>query len=576
MENIFVAIASYRDRECQWTLKNLFEAARFPERIAVGICWQFDPELDRECFSEPCPRPGQVQVIDVPLADARGACWAKAKALSLLGEQEYVLLIDSHMRFAEGWDVEMIEMLRQTGNPRAFLSTYPAGYVPPDERRFNTPRLVPVKFFERVMSMNSVLLDMPRPLPSYLMAGGYLFGHREMFVEVPYDPHIYFIGEEVTHAARYYTHGWDGHTPHKCLIHHYYERKEAPHHWDDDKERWPEINRRSYKRIRHVLGIERTADAEALLEIERYGIGQRRTLEQFQAAIGVNFKALLIDRKRQESIAAIEQHLARPQLPRADHEIDALGVHACRHGQFLLPGNDAYIGKAMTEYGEWTEGLLKLLAALFAPGAHVVEVGAGFGAHAIPLARLAGAEGRLTAIEQSQRMVDLLHANRVLNQVDNLHIVHAHAGPQTGAVEIDEPVFRTEGGNFGMIKHRPMADWQKMVPSLMLDGENWGPVDCLVIDTPGAVAEVLAGARRLLASQRPVLLVNADNAGDAERSGEILRQAGYHLWRHVCPFFVADNFFQCQENLFGGLASQSLIALPDGRDISALGALPQA
>lgn len=572
MERIFVAIASYRDRECQWTLKDLFEAARFPERISVGICWQFDPEADQECFSEPCPRPEQVQIVNVALADARGACWAKAKALSLMADQEYVLLIDSHMRFAPGWDVAMLEMLQQTGNPKAFLSTYPAGYVPPNERRFNTPRLAPVKFFERVMSMNSVLLEMPKPLPSYLVAGGYLFGHREMFREVPYDPYIYFIGEEVTHAARYYTHGWDGYTPHQCVIHHYYERKAAPRHWDDEKDRWPKINRSSYNRVRHVLGIERTADADALIEVDKYGIGSQRTLAQFQAAIGVNFNAMLIDRKRQESLPAIEQHLAKPVPPRSDHEIHNLGVYACRHGHFLLPRNDAYIGKSMIEYGEWTEGLLRLLAGLFAPGAHVVEVGAGFGAHAIPLARLVGADGMVTAVEQSRRMIDLLHANLALNQVDNLRVVHAHADQLPGAVEVDEPSFKTEGGNFGMLKHRPLNDWRQMVRGLALDGETWGAVDCLVVDTPGEVANVLAGARRLLAAQRPVVVINGDNAADAEHSGELLGVAGYRLWKHSCPFYEPDNFFLNRQNQFGGLASRILVALPDERDISGLGA----
>ena len=33
---IFVAIAAYRDPELQWTLRDLFERARHPDRIEVG------------------------------------------------------------------------------------------------------------------------------------------------------------------------------------------------------------------------------------------------------------------------------------------------------------------------------------------------------------------------------------------------------------------------------------------------------------------------------------------------------------------------------------------------------------
>ncbi len=315
MNRIFVAIASYRDPECQWTLKDLFESATHPQRILVGICWQFDPESDQSCFTLPNPRPEQTRVIKVGLNETRGACWAKSQALSLRNGEEYVLLIDSHMRFAPGWDVEMIDMLTSIDNPQAFLSTYPAGYEPPNQRRFSTPRLAPVKFFERIMSQNSVLLEMPRPMESSLVAGGYLFGFAEMFDQVPYDPHIYFIGEEITHAARYYTHGWDGYTPHKCLIHHYYSRKTATKHWQDEKESWSRLNRISYQRVRHILQIERSADPEVLAEIKRYDLGSKRTLASFQAAIGVNFSALLIDRTRHESVSCIEAAFAAPSPP---------------------------------------------------------------------------------------------------------------------------------------------------------------------------------------------------------------------------------------------------------------------
>ena len=36
-DTIFVQIASYRDPELQWTLKDLFEKAKRPENIFVGI-----------------------------------------------------------------------------------------------------------------------------------------------------------------------------------------------------------------------------------------------------------------------------------------------------------------------------------------------------------------------------------------------------------------------------------------------------------------------------------------------------------------------------------------------------------
>lgn len=572
MDKLFVAIASYRDPECQWTVKDLFAAARHPERINVGICWQFDPERDLACFQEAYPFPNQVRQIDVRPADARGACWAKAQALSLRTDEEFVLLIDSHMRFAQDWDVAMHDQWQSIGNPRAFLSTYPAGYEPPNERRFCTPRLAPVKFFDRVLSQDSVLLDMAQPLPSYLVAGGFLFAPREMFDQVPYDPHIYFIGEEIAHAARYYTHGWDGYAPHKCIIHHYYARKTAAKHWQDEKEAWARLNDASYKRVRHLLGVERTADAQALLEFDRYSLGGARSLDDFQAAIGVNINAQVIDRKRQESIAAIEAAQKRPVPPASRHDTDAFALAATRHGQLLVPKRDSYIGKSLLEYGEWTEDIVRLCAALFPAGATVVEIGACFGARTVALARLVGNQGRLIAVEQSRRLADVLHGNLALNRIDWVDVVRARMGQKPGAVVVTEPNFDADG-NFGMLTHRAAdAQAKRPTPQLVTDEQTWGRIDHLSIDTPGSVHDVLKGAQQALATHRPSILINADNPTDTQQATALLTEAGFFLWRYSSPFFRDDNFLRKPDNVFGGLASNCLVALPDQRDLSPFGA----
>lgn len=576
MEKIFVAIASYRDTECQWTVKDLFEAAEFPERVTVGICWQFDATQDQACFVEPYPRPEQVRTINVTLQETRGACWAKSRALSLATDEDFVLLIDSHMRFAKHWDSEMVAMLGVTGNPRAFLSAYPAGYDPPNQRRFNTPRLAPVKFFDRVMSQNSMLLDMPRPMESYLMAGGYVFAHHQMFKEVPYDPYIYFIGEEITHAARFFTHGWVGYTPNKCLIHHYYARKTSVRHWEDEKERWTKINSASYKRVRHILGIERTADPEALREVERYGLGTVKSLAAFQCAIGVNFNAQLIDRTRHETLPAIEAAIAKPSPPRSSHEMDSLVVHACRHGQFLLPKRDAYIGKSMIHYGEWVEGLNAVFAALFPAGGIAMEIGACFGAHTLALARLAGHEGRVIAIEQSNKMVNLIHANLALNGVENVSVIHGKVSTQPGSVQVAEPAFHMDG-NFGMLSLLKTPDPSKpSTPVVHLTPFLTPRLDLMFVDTPGEVSDVLESVKRLVLARKPAMVLNADNAVDTARALTCLSSMGYHAWRYACGFFNKDNFFNKAENVFGGLQSQCILAVPDERNLSHLPAKPVA
>ena len=43
-------------------------------------------------------------------------------------DEEYYLQIDSHMRFAEGWDSEIISQLKACPANWPVLSTYPPGY----------------------------------------------------------------------------------------------------------------------------------------------------------------------------------------------------------------------------------------------------------------------------------------------------------------------------------------------------------------------------------------------------------------------------------------------------------------
>lgn len=45
---IFVSIPAFRDKECQWTLRDMFLKATYPERVYVGVVWQIDPVEDHD------------------------------------------------------------------------------------------------------------------------------------------------------------------------------------------------------------------------------------------------------------------------------------------------------------------------------------------------------------------------------------------------------------------------------------------------------------------------------------------------------------------------------------------------
>ncbi|OLP77819.1 [Skp1-protein]-hydroxyproline N-acetylglucosaminyltransferase, partial [Symbiodinium microadriaticum] len=108
---IFVSIPSYRDPECQYTIRDLFSKASKPERVFIGVCWQADPEEDAACFllEPPSHLASNVRVLPLHHRDARGPCYARARIQQeLYQDEEYYLQLDSHYRMIPNWDEERI------------------------------------------------------------------------------------------------------------------------------------------------------------------------------------------------------------------------------------------------------------------------------------------------------------------------------------------------------------------------------------------------------------------------------------------------------------------------------------
>ena len=293
VETVFVAIASYRDPECICTIKDLIAKAKYPERINVGVCLQLSSQ-DQELVIS--PRQG-LRIIQFDVAESKGACWAKKQAMDLWHDEEYVLMIDSHMRFAQNWDQRMIDMLNQCPADKALLSTYPAPYDPPEELKFSRPHLVAKCFDENSKILKFRGLRLPeavdKPKRGAFIAGGFIFSRSELFQQVPYDEQIYFHGEEVLFSVRAWTWGWNVFAPHECLIHHYYGRNDSSKHWNDYKD-WPKLEQASVKKVLHLLKTE----IDPNLKVDETCVfGNSRTLKDFEVFAGVDFKVLEISEK---------------------------------------------------------------------------------------------------------------------------------------------------------------------------------------------------------------------------------------------------------------------------------------
>ena len=293
---IFIQIASYRDPELIKTLDDCIEKADKPEKLVFGIFWQHSDEdewdnIDKYKDDE------RFKIVDVNYKDSKGACWARNTLQQEYTNEEYTFQLDSHHRFIEGWDTELIKMLKglqKKGHKKPLLTSYISSYNPENdpEGRVKVPWLMN---FDRFIPEGAVFFlpatipgweKMTEPIPGRFYSAHFAFSLGSFVKEVPHDPEYYFHGEEISIAVRAYTHGYDLFHPHKIIAWHEYTRKGRTKQWDDDKT-WGDRNTNSHLRNRKLFEMD---GLEKDIDFGIYDFGTERTLEDYERYAGVNFK----------------------------------------------------------------------------------------------------------------------------------------------------------------------------------------------------------------------------------------------------------------------------------------------
>lgn len=291
---IFVQIASYRDPQLIPTLKSMLENAKKPKNLRIGICRQYHPD-DKFDILDEYKDDKRFRVVDVLYSESKGVCWARNQVQQLYEGEEYTLQIDSHMRFEKDWDdtfIKMIKQLQKKGFEKPLLTAYVSSFNPdndPVERIREPWRMA----FDRFIPEGAVFFlpetipgwqNLNEPVPSRFYSAHFCFTVGEFAIEVQHDPEFYFHGEEISIAARAFTHGYDLFHPHKVAIWHEYTRKGRTKQWDDDKN-WVSKNNTSHKKNRQLFGM----DGEEMVDMGKYGFGTQRTLRDYEIYSGLLF-----------------------------------------------------------------------------------------------------------------------------------------------------------------------------------------------------------------------------------------------------------------------------------------------
>lgn len=290
MKSIFVSVVSYRDTDLQNTVDDLFAKAADPSRVFVGVYLQIDNELDQDCLIRPRPN---LRVETIDAKDAKGAGYARSKVQALWRGEDYFFQVDSHMRFIQGWDEILIDMHGRCPS-KSVISTYPLPFTPPNT--FNKDMYVVIK--PKCFDTDGVLLQNSGMFPftdqrleqSAFVSAGMLFGPASIITEVPYDPHIFFTGEEIMMGVRLWTHGYDIYIPNEAVAYHNYNlAPERPRIWKDVATQ-TKMSADSRARVLWFLGTKEFVGRDSLVEIDRYGLGKVRTLAEYEKFSELDFK----------------------------------------------------------------------------------------------------------------------------------------------------------------------------------------------------------------------------------------------------------------------------------------------
>mmetsp|Transcript_798 Transcript_798/g.1750 ORF Transcript_798/g.1750 Transcript_798/m.1750 type:complete len:665 (-) Transcript_798:112-2106(-) len=321
---IFVAIASYRDWQCRYTVESIFTRAKHPERVRVAVVDQIAVEEGdfqcevaiKPCKEDPeqalCKYKGQIDVFRMDAIQAVGPVFARHIGHRLYRGEYYAMQSDAHVTFTQDWDMDIIQQQEATGDEMAVQSTYLTDIVGSiDERtgrslRRTRPIMCNTDYEGGPQGKHLRHLSQPERVPSIkgspqlepYWAAGFSFSRGHFVVNVPYDQYqpMIFQGEEMSIGIRGFTIGYDFFATERSICFHHYANGVNKAKRGKVKTFWEHANKykgTGKKAMQRLLGIVRMNPEVNVkewdhTEEDRYGLGGVRTPEKFYRTFGID------------------------------------------------------------------------------------------------------------------------------------------------------------------------------------------------------------------------------------------------------------------------------------------------
>jgi len=306
-DTIFINIASYRDPELGLTVKDCYEKSKNPENLFFSVV--SDANDYEHSYLSFIPT-SQISYIKRNTSEASGVCSARSLAMVGSSEFEYVLLIDSHSRFMKFWDEDILGMYKKSQSfygKKIIITNFPPGYgIDEYTKKYvfdNNKKITSVspmydeinKILVSKINQNYIQENTEYGDEHFAFVGCSTFMSSYVSNLIPYDPNVYFFGEEPSMSLRAYTLGIKSIVPTKNYMYTRYKMEsdgvDSVNNWhgrDIGHENRFLLEKMSNARLKMVFQGDKSLGV--------FGIGSTDLWSEWQSLTGIDLMSLDFDR----------------------------------------------------------------------------------------------------------------------------------------------------------------------------------------------------------------------------------------------------------------------------------------
>jgi hypothetical protein len=291
MSSIFVQIPSYHDYELKRTILDAIKKSSGLHFINFGVHISYFEKID---FDIPDMANVKYEISKAP--ENIGVGVSRNIANSFYSGEDYYFQIDSHSRFEENWDNNLIinyEKNKSAGsNP--VLSCYPGAYEYKDgslnilnnKAHVSYTDFIPeLSFIDNMVPHQRAVGNFGNNIFTKSISAASIFSSGSIS-EIEPNTKMFFWGEEILTAVRFFTHGYDLMLPESQNVYHLYYypelgsknlRRQVVEDFQKESE---DLETQSKNELEHILK-NKIIGSQAL--------GTARTLEEYEEYASINF-----------------------------------------------------------------------------------------------------------------------------------------------------------------------------------------------------------------------------------------------------------------------------------------------